>query len=62
MAPIAQVSPPASQHTQIQADAGTDIANWADSPEKTAFVWIGGIVVLVAIFALCVKMKRDADG
>jgi len=43
------------------AGAGRDIAEWADSPEKLALVWIVGGAVLIAILVLAIKMKMDKD-
>ncbi len=42
-------------------EAGVDIANWADSPEKLALVWIIGGAILIAILILFVKFKMDKD-
>lgn len=41
------------------ARQGSSIAEWADSPEKLALVWIVGIAVLVAVLVLVIKFKRD---
>lgn len=43
------------------AGAGTDIAEWADNPEKLALVWIVGGVILIAVVVFLVKMKMDKD-
>jgi hypothetical protein len=43
------------------AREGSDIAEWADSPERLALVWIVGGVILIAVVVLLVKMKMDKD-
>lgn len=43
------------------AREGSDIAKWADSPEKLILVWVIGGAVLIAVLVLLVKMKMDKD-
>ncbi len=43
------------------ARTGSDIAEWIDSPEKLALVWIVGGAILIGILVLLVKMKMDKD-
>ncbi|MFG0259676.1 MAG: hypothetical protein ACF8LK_04910 [Phycisphaerales bacterium JB041] len=43
------------------AGTGSDIARWADSPEKLALVWVIGGAILIGVIALLVKMKMDKD-
>lgn len=43
------------------AGAGSDIAEWADSPEKLVLVWVIGGAILIGVIALLVKMKMDKD-
>jgi hypothetical protein len=49
---LAQVGP---------AGAGSDIAEWADSPEKLALVWVIGGAILLAVLVFLIKMKMDKD-
>ena len=54
MLELAQVSSP-----RTQANAGTQMAHWADKPQKTAEVWVGGIVVLIAVVVALVKLRDN---
>lgn len=53
---LAQLSPGGAESA---ARNGSDVANWADSPEKLVAVWVVGGIVLVAIIVLFAKMKMD---
>ncbi|MBK7405726.1 MAG: hypothetical protein IPJ41_14185 [Phycisphaerales bacterium] len=46
---------------QFSAPIGSDIAKWADSPEKLALVWLVGGALLIAVLVLLIKMKNDKD-
>lgn len=41
------------------ARTGSDVANWADSPEKLVAVWVVGGLVLIAVVVLLVRTKMD---
>ena len=43
------------------ARRGREIAEWADSPEKLALVWLVGGAILIAVLVLVIKMKMDKD-
>lgn len=48
-----------SSRSATSAEHGSDVAHWADSPEKLIAVWVVGGIVLVAIIVLFAKMKMD---
>ncbi|QKK06676.1 MAG: hypothetical protein HND58_08785 [Planctomycetota bacterium] len=43
------------------AGVGSEIAEWADSPERVVLVWVIGGAILIGVIALLVKMKMDKD-
>lgn len=50
-----------SSTNTLPSGTGQDIADWADSPEKLALVWLVGGAILIGVIALLVKMKMDKD-
>lgn len=53
---LAQIS-----DSTLPSRTGADVADWADSPEKLALVWVVGGLLLVGVIALLVKLKMDKD-
>jgi hypothetical protein len=45
----------------LPSRTGSDIVDWADSPEKLALVWIVGGALLIGVVVLLVKLKMDKD-
>lgn len=55
------ILPVLAQRGRGGVGAGSDIAEWADSPEKLLLVWVIGGAILIGVIALLVKMKMDKD-
>lgn len=59
MPTLAQLTPSIRTNDGTAFHTGSDVATWADSPAKLAAVWIGGLILLVAIIVFVIKFKND---